>query len=120
MNRFTRPILSLIALLAVLKPTNAASQFCEVNEIEQRDVCVAINTFHNASSGANDFYMTMSAKFPRGFGWVAIGSGYIMHRSLMFIMYPGKEPGSVIVGPRSTSSVYPSHIPLGSQVMVKT
>ncbi|KAK6221085.1 hypothetical protein LQW54_001658 [Pestalotiopsis sp. IQ-011] len=45
----------------------------------------------------------MSTKFPRGDGWVAFGLGYIMHRSLMFVMFPGVQHGSVVVGPRSSS-----------------
>ncbi|KAI4598433.1 hypothetical protein KJ359_002843 [Pestalotiopsis sp. 9143b] len=53
----------------------------------------------------------MSAKFPRGDGWVAFGSGYIMHRSLMFVMYPGVKHGSVVVGPRTSSPGLSEGIP---------
>lgn len=84
----------LLTLLFAIVPVRSSSQFCEVNPVESHDFCIGLNTFHNESSGAEDFYITMSAKFPQGYGWLAVGSGYIMHRSLMFAMYPGTKHGS--------------------------
>lgn len=86
---------AILCIFAVIVTFCSASQFCEVKSVEQHDFCIAVNTFHNESSGAEDFYVTMSAKFPDGNGWLAIGSGYIMHRSLMFAMYPGAKHGSM-------------------------
>jgi hypothetical protein len=85
----------ILTVLASISPVLATSRFCEVNPTESHDFCIALNTFHNESSGADDFYITMSAKFPAGYGWLAFGSGYIMHRSLMFAMYPGQAHGSM-------------------------
>ena len=69
-------------------------QWCDEDPAERVDFCLALNIYHNETTLADDFYMRASVKFREGkVGWMAIGAGsYIMHRSLMFVMYPGTEP----------------------------
>lgn len=85
------------AFLLYLQLAFSALQFCEDKPSERSDFCIAINTFHNQSTTVDDWYVSISARFQKGkYGWLALGAGnYIMHRTLMFVMYPGTKEGSM-------------------------
>ncbi|MCJ1231177.1 hypothetical protein MMC12_007854 [Toensbergia leucococca] len=95
---------SLIFLFFIYAPAvySRGLQFCEKNPAEQINFCIALNAFHNDTSGGDDFYFTMSTRFPNGRGWLAVGSGSFMDRSLMFVMYPDLSPGVVTISARTT------------------
>ena len=58
-------------------------------------MCLALASYHNASSQSNYFYLRMSSKFKDGAGYSAFGTGPIMDGSLMFVMYPGAKEGGM-------------------------
>jgi hypothetical protein len=68
-------------------------QYCRVYEPQGTDQCLAISTYHNETSIANDFYLLISAKFVDRRGFAAFGTGTTMDGSLMFVIYPGENEG---------------------------
>ncbi|KAH8807290.1 hypothetical protein F5884DRAFT_899707 [Xylogone sp. PMI_703] len=85
--------------LAVASPL----QYCQFNELQHTDQCLAISTFYNETSKANDFYILLSAKFDYRKGYAAFGTGKTMDGSLIFVIYPGEKDGDVTASVRTTT-----------------
>lgn len=82
-----------VAVLAgiISSVTAVQLQYCRVDESLRTDQCLAISTFHNSTTNANDFYLLVSAKFENRKGYAAFGTGSTMDGSLMFVLYPGAQ-----------------------------
>lgn len=56
-------------------------------------MCIAVSSFKNATTNANDLLLSMSVHFHQRRGWAAFGIGEAMSGALMFVMYPGVNEG---------------------------
>lgn len=75
-------LLSSILLLSAFRLAKAT-----LLEVKEANLRVDLSLFHNSSTNAVDFHISMASEFgPRG-GWVALGTGHAMKGALMFIMY---------------------------------
>ena len=92
-------LLHIIIWLSPLFPTlvyTSAVQFCRVDSQQGTDQCLALSSYNNESSNANDFYLLLSAKFEQRAGFAAFGTGPTMDGALMFVFYPGKNDGGAL------------------------
>ncbi|KAF2100260.1 CBD9-like protein [Rhizodiscina lignyota] len=96
----------LIAFLFALRCCGEAAQYCNPTDREDTDVCIALSSFYNETASSNDLNVHMSARFKNNEGWAALGTGVIMHDSLMFVMYPTKDKKDVILSVRTTTEHY--------------
>jgi hypothetical protein len=91
-----RGVLTLVTGLYTLSHCASAVQYCHNNPSEPNQFCVALSIFHNETTQSDDYYFSLATRFVDNKGWLAIGSGFEMHRALMFVMYPGvQEDGSI-------------------------
>jgi len=115
-------ILTSVLLLTRLASFSTALQvqFCHQRAIRRTDLCLAITTTLNATTGDPDLNLHLSAKLPNpGKGWVGFGVGLVMDQSLMFSMYGGKEEGTVTVSVRTTKGhLPPSEAPFHPEVHI--
>jgi len=95
-------------------------QFCHQRAIRKSDICLAITTSLNSTTGDTDLNLHLSARLPEpGKGWVGFGVGAKMDHALMFSMYGGAEEGSVTVGVRTTQKhLPPSEAPFHPEVHI--
>ncbi|KAH3949923.1 hypothetical protein HBH53_081140 [Parastagonospora nodorum] len=105
-----------VTLLAGIISSVAAAQlqYCRVDDSLRTDQCLAISTFHNSTTNANDFYLLVSAKFEDRKGYAAFGTGSTMDGSLMFVLYPGAQDKDVTLSIRTTKFIsyhYPPQPP---------
>ena len=93
-------ILRLILLLSalvfpVLCDDSGLAQFCTVHSVDGVDNCITLATWHNDTSGASDFYISLSGEFHGDRGWAGFGTGEGMAESMMFVFYPGAKDGGI-------------------------
>jgi hypothetical protein len=71
----------------------SALQFCAFNEVRKADLCLAVTSAKNSTTGKNDLSMHLSVVFVDRMGWASVGIGEKMAGSLMFFIYPGVADG---------------------------
>ena len=101
--------LASLLIIARFIPSLFASslQYCHVDKSLKTDQCLAISTYHNTTSNANDFYLLISAKFEDRKGFAAFGTGTTMDGALIFVIYPGEsERGIVYININSEFHIY--------------
>jgi hypothetical protein len=94
-SRLQQELLAIIILLLSTPILASLLQYCAVDEDHKTDQCIALSSYYNESSSANDFYLLVSAKFEDGKGYAAFGTGETMDGSLMFVIFPGESEGSI-------------------------
>jgi hypothetical protein len=91
------PLYLIPMILTILLPTITAAQqvqFCHQRAVRKSDICLALTTSPNVTTGETDLHLHLSAKLPDpGKGWVGFGVGVKMDHALMFSMYGGKTEG---------------------------
>lgn len=96
--------LSSIWLLASTAIASTPLQHCTVREEIKTDLCFAVSSWKNSTTGTNDLSLQISARFAvAATGWAAVGIGEKMNQALVFVMYPGGREGGM-------SSLFPSHL----------
>lgn len=71
----------------------SALQFCQLVPEYKTNLCLAVTSGTNTTTGKNDLSMHMSVDFTDRIGWAAVGIGEEMSGALMFVMFPGVEVG---------------------------
>ncbi|KAK5653449.1 hypothetical protein OQA88_8935 [Cercophora sp. LCS_1] len=85
-----------LGFLISLLPLAAAEpvQYCRNGySIGRSDFCFGVSTFQNTTTHATDTYFALTVTRGSPLGWTAVGSGWRMDKSLMFIVY-GDPSGS--------------------------
>jgi len=77
----------------IISVVSSPLQYCQVDKLQRTDQCLALSSYYNDSSNANDFYMLISARFEDRRGFAAFGTGKTMDGALMFVVYPGESEG---------------------------
>lgn len=91
--RTTWSIIFTLLASYVLNTAASPTQYCVVDKKHNTDQCIVVSSQRNVSSGQNDVHLFFSAKFEDRKGYAAFGTGTFMDGSLMFVFYPGDEPG---------------------------
>ena len=91
-------IIGVLILLSALVSTAFCDivQFCTDHSVDGVDNCITLATWHNATSGGSDFYISLSGEFHHDSGWAGFGTGEGMAESMMFVFYPGSKDGGRI------------------------
>jgi len=90
-----KPLHVISFLLFITLTATQQVQFCHQRAIRKSDICLALTTSPNSTTGDTDLNLHLSAKLPeQGKGWVGFGVGMEMDHSLMFSMYSGTKEGS--------------------------
>lgn len=84
-------------LLLISTTLVSALQFCQLDVARKTDLCFAITSATNATTGKNDVSINLSVAFKERNGWAGIGIGDKMDGALMFVMYPGENDGGKLV-----------------------
>lgn len=87
------PRLLSLSLMLVGASVTSALQFCQVVPEYKTDLCLAVTSGINTTTGKNDLSMHMSVDFKDRVGWAAVGVGEEMSGALMFVMFPGAKVG---------------------------
>jgi hypothetical protein len=87
-------LLTQISILLGLRAVRAL-QFCNVDPQYKTDLCFAVRSSTNITTGREDLSLHLSAKFEDRIGWAAVGIGEEMGGALMFVLYPGAEVGGM-------------------------
>lgn len=95
-----------VFLVAATASLGSALQFCKIDLDHSTDLCLAVSSATNTSTGQDDLSIQFSAKFEEENGWAAVGFGEEMSGALMFVMYPGvKVDGKFVLSRSSCTNV---------------
>jgi hypothetical protein len=107
---------NLISLLTLLLAfcSNVSStrtiQYCRHRgQNGNAEICLAVNTFYNATTDSSDFYMTLQTFRYKASkkGWAALGFGNQMKGALMFLIYGDPELVEMTVSVRTATGHHP-------------
>jgi hypothetical protein len=81
-------------LIFISYAAGASLQYCRVHEGMKSDLCLALASHTNSTTGKKDLSLHLSVHFfQERTGWAAFGVGDKMDKALMFVLYPGVKDG---------------------------